>query len=513
MQQTNTNNIEAASAAKAKKVLIFIVCYNAEKSIESVLDRIPKDIWESKSFSTEILIIDDQSPDRTFDTAEEYRRRHPQRNLTVLANPKNQGYGGNQKIGYWYAIKKGFDVVVLLHGDGQYAPEYLGQMIEPILDGEADVVLGSRMIHRLDALKGHMPLYKWIGNQTLTFIQNRLMRTRLSEFHTGYRAYSVPALASVPFEHNSNYFDFDTDIIIQMLQTQKHVREIPIPTFYGDEISRVNGIKYGVRIIRSCVLSQAIKLGIYYHPKFDYEPNSNRRYKEKFGYPSSHQFAVDQIQPDTTVLDISGGPDSMPEKLTAKNVKTISICENPQPRRQENSWKSIEANIEEYDFENEFGSIDFILILDVLEHLKSPEKLLCRLRHRFSMDYPKLIITTANVSFLPVRFGLLFGGFHYGNRGILDMDHKRLFTFSTLQRTLEINGYEVIEKRGLPAPFPLAIGDGWLARFLLLINRILIFFSKGLFAYQVAVIAKPLPTLEHLLQDAHEAKMEKLGAQ
>lgn len=510
MQQTNTNNIEAASAAKAKKVLIFIVCYNAEKSIESVLDRIPKDIWESKSFSTEILIIDDQSPDRTFDTAEEYRRRHPQRNLTVLANPKNQGYGGNQKIGYWYAIKKGFDVVVLLHGDGQYAPEYLGQMIEPILNGEADVVFGSRMIHRLNALKGHMPLYKWIGNQVLTFIQNRLMRTRLSEFHTGYRAYSVPALASVPFEHNSNYFDFDTDIIIQMLQTQKHVREIPIPTFYGDDISRVNGIKYGLRIIRSCVLSQAIKLGIYYHPKFDYEPNSNRRYKEKFGYPSSHQFAVDQTQPDTTVLDISSGPDLMPEKLAAKNIKTISICENPQPRRQENSWKSIEADIEEYDFENEFGSIDFILILDILEHLKSPEKLLCRLRHRFSRDYPKLIITTANVGFFPVRFGLLFGGFHYSNRGILDMDHKRLFTFSTLQRTLEINGYEVLEKQGLPAPFPLAFGDGWLARLLLLINRILIFFSKGLFAYQIAVIAKPLPTLEHLLQDAHEAKMDKL---
>lgn len=255
MQQVNANSSETASTAETKKVLIFIVCYNAEKSIESVLDRIPKDIWESKSFSTEILIIDDQSPDRTFHMAEEYRRRRPQWNLTVLYNPKNQGYGGNQKIGYWYAIKKGFDAVVLLHGDGQYAPEYLGQMIEPILGGEADVVFGSRMIHKLDALKGHMPMYKWIGNQILTFIQNRLMKSHLSEFHTGYRAYSVPALASVPFEHNSNYFDFDTDIIIQMLETQKRVKEIPVPTFYGDEISRVNGIKYGIRIIRSCLLS------------------------------------------------------------------------------------------------------------------------------------------------------------------------------------------------------------------------------------------------------------------
>jgi hypothetical protein len=201
----------------------------------------------------------------------------------------------------------------------------------------------------------------------------------------------------------------------------------------------------------------------------------------------------------------------MPEELAAKNVKTTSICENLQLKRRENSWKSIEANVEQYDFEDEFGSIDFILALDILEHLKSPEKLLHKLRHRFSRDYPKLIITTANVSFFPVRFGLLFGGFHYSNRGILDMDHKRLFTFSTLQRTLEINGYEVLEKRGLPAPFPLAIGDGRLARFLLLINRILIFFSKGLFAYQIAVVARPLPTLEHLLQNAHKAKNKKLS--
>jgi glycosyltransferase involved in cell wall biosynthesis len=512
MQEINEDKNKSVPAVESKKkVLIFIVCYNAEGSIESVLGRIPKDIWESKSFSTEILIIDDQSSDRTFYAAEDYSSRHPEQKLTVLYNPKNQGYGGNQKIGYCYAIKKGFDVVVLLHGDGQYAPEYLGQMIQPILDGEADVVFGSRMIHRLDALKGHMPLYKWIGNQALTFIQNKLMKSHLSEFHTGYRAFSVPALASVPFEYNSNYFDFDTDIIIQMLQTQKRVKEISIPTFYGDEISRVNGIKYGMRIIRSCFLSQAIKLGIYYHPKFDYEPGSNKRYKEKFGYPSSHQFAAEQVQPGTTVLDISGGPDSMPEKLATKNVRTVSICENLQPRRRKNSWKCIEADIEQYNFENEFDNIDFILILDILEHLKSPENLLRRLRYRFSRDCPKLIITTANVSFLPVRFGLLFGGFHYSNRGILDMDHKRLFTFSTLHRTLEINGYEIVRKQGLPAPFPLALGSGRLARFLLMINRILIFFSKGLFSYQIAIIARPLPTLEHLLEDAYEAKKKKLS--
>ena len=512
MRENNENKREPVPATEnKKKVLIFIVCYNAEGSIESVLDRISKDIWESKSFCTEILIIDDQSSDRTFYAAEDYASRRPERKLTILYNPKNQGYGGNQKIGYCYAMKNGFDAVVLLHGDGQYAPEYLGQMVQPILDGEADAVFGSRMIHRLDALKGRMPLYKWVGNQVLTFIQNHIMRSHLSEFHSGYRAYSVPALASVPFEYNSDHFDFDTDIIIQLLDTQKRIKEIPIPTFYGDEISRVNGIKYAIRIIRACILSRMMRLGIYYHPKFDYEPASNYRYKEKFGYPSSHRFALEQVRPGATVVDIGCGPGFMAAQLALKNGKTISIDLQIQPQTRKNSWKCIEVDVEQYDFDDDFGKVDYILALDIIEHLKSPESLFRTLRRRFSQDVPDLIITTGNVAFFPVRISLLFSGFHYGRRGILDMDHTRLFTFSSLCRTLEVNGYEIVKKKGVPAPFPLALGDGWLARFLLLVNRVLIFFSKSLFSYQVAIIARPLPTLEHLLEDAHKAKKKKLS--
>ncbi len=513
MQKDYENNDKPVAVNEdKKKVLIFIVCYNAEHSIESVLDRIPKDIWESKRFSTEILIIDDQSPDRTFYAAEDYSRRYPEWNLTVLYNPKNQGYGGNQKIGYFYAIKKDFDVVVLLHGDGQYAPEYLGRMIQPILDGEADAVFGSRMIRRSDALKGRMPLYKWFGNQILTFIQNRIMKSHLSEFHTGYRAYSVSTLKSIPFQCNSNYYDFDTDIIIQLMDTGNRIKEIPVPTFYGDEISRVNGIKYAVRILRSCLLSKLNKMGIYYHPKFDYESSAQHHYQEKFGYPSSHQFALDEVRDGATVLDIGCGPGFMAKRLSSKNVKVISIDHQIQPETINNSWKYIETDIEKYEFNDEFGKIDYILLLDVIEHLKSPERLLQVLRQRFSRDRPEIIITTANIGFFSMRIGLLFGRFGYGRRGLLDMDHKRLFTLSALQRTLEINNFDVVKKCGVPAPFPLALGDGFLARLLLIINRILIGISKGLFSYQIAVIATPQPTLEHLLEDAHEAKNKKLGA-
>ena len=186
------------------KVLILIVSYHAEQFIQAVLNRIPAEIWQNERFDTEVLIIDDQSQGSDLRPR---RRLRPaaagKTNITVLYNPKNQGYGGNQKIGYHYAIDKGFDAVVLLHGDGQYAPEHLRAMIAPLLDNTADVVLGSRMINRADALRGKMPFYKWIGNQILTFCQNRILGSNLAEFHTGYRAFRVSALASIPFERNS----------------------------------------------------------------------------------------------------------------------------------------------------------------------------------------------------------------------------------------------------------------------------------------------------------------------
>ncbi|MGA2915009.1 MAG: bifunctional glycosyltransferase/class I SAM-dependent methyltransferase [Sedimentisphaerales bacterium] len=493
-----------------KKVLIFIVCYNAESTIEAVLDRIPQTIWNNEYYNSEVLIIDDQSFDKTFDRAHNYCRLHPERHITVLYNPRNQGYGGNQKIGYCYAIKQGFDAVVLLHGDGQYAPEYLDQMIKPIIENEADVVFGSRMINRISALKGRMPFYKWIGNQILTSIQNKIIKSRLSEFHSGYRAYSIKTLSEIPFEFNSNYFDFDTDIIIQLVDTGKRIKEIPIPTFYGDEICRVNGIRYAIRIIGSCIRSRLNKIGLYYHPKFDYGRGSNAHYESKFGYASSQQFALDNVKLGATVIDIGCGPGFIAEKLKEKGVQTVSIDLQIQPQVKENSWKYVEADVEKYDFNDDFGKVDCVLALDIIEHLKSPEQFLLTLRQRFSKDNPAIIITTGNIAFLPMRLSLLWGSFNYGKRGILDLSHTRLFSFYSLIRTLENAGYEVVKKQGIPAPFPLAVGRGKMADFLLWVNKILILISKALFSYQIAVMAKPLPTLEHLLDDAHKAKDKKI---
>ncbi|MGA1031067.1 MAG: glycosyltransferase family 2 protein [Ilumatobacteraceae bacterium] len=229
------------------KIGILVVAYEASATLESVLNRIPAEFCSTLHT---ILVCDDASSDDTFQVGMRVKQSRPDLPLEVIRRPVNLGYGGNQKAGYRWMIDHGLDVVVLLHCDGQYAPEFLPFMVAPIVDGRADVVFGSRMLERGAALRGGMPKYKFVGNKILSFLQNRIAGVSLSEWHSGYRAYSVASLARVGFELNADYYDFDTQIILQMIESHQRILEIPIPTFYGDELSRVNGIRYGWRILK-----------------------------------------------------------------------------------------------------------------------------------------------------------------------------------------------------------------------------------------------------------------------
>ena len=227
------------------KIGVLIVAFNAQETLTKVLDRIPSDFVKQIDA---ILVCDDASTDDTHKVGLSYQSKS-QLPLTIVRHEINLGYGGNQKTGYQWALEKNLDLVVLLHGDGQYAPEYLPQMVESIVSGRADVVFGSRMITQGGARQGGMPLYKFVGNKILTTLQNRLAKVSLTEWHSGYRAYSVASLRRINFLKNSDYFDFDSQIILQMIGARQRIVEIEIPTFYGDEISRVNGIKYGIKIL------------------------------------------------------------------------------------------------------------------------------------------------------------------------------------------------------------------------------------------------------------------------
>jgi glycosyltransferase involved in cell wall biosynthesis len=227
------------------KLGILVVAYNAEKTITSVISRIPKNLHNDIH---SILISDDYSTDATYEISKDLGR-NSNLPITVFRQPKNLGYGGNQKFGYQWAIDNNLELVVLLHGDGQYAPEYLSNILNPLIQDEADVVFGSRMILKGGALKGGMPYYKFIGNKILTFLQNRITYQNFSEWHSGYRAYRVSFLSRANLFELSNGFRFDTQIILKMIQLRARIIEVPIPTFYGEEVSRVNGILYAFEIL------------------------------------------------------------------------------------------------------------------------------------------------------------------------------------------------------------------------------------------------------------------------
>ncbi|HME06555.1 MAG TPA: glycosyltransferase family 2 protein [Bryobacteraceae bacterium] len=237
------------SACEEKRIGILIVTYNAVSTIPKVLKRIPPHVWENVE---EVVIFDDASPDPTYEVAMGIKMLSGIPKLNVLKNPKNLGYGGNQKAGYRYFIDRGFDIVVLLHGDGQYAPEILAQMYHPLVREQADAVFGSRMMKTYGGpLKGGMPLYKYLGNRILTSYENWSLGLHLTEFHSGYRAYNLHALKRIDLSRMTNQFHFDTEIIIKLHHQGFHIAEIPVPTYYGDEVCYVNGLRYARDILRA----------------------------------------------------------------------------------------------------------------------------------------------------------------------------------------------------------------------------------------------------------------------
>lgn len=486
-----------------KRVLIFIVAYNAEKTISSVLSRIPEEL---RCKNVEVLIIDDSSKDDTFGAGLKHEDPESHFKITVLRTPTNQRYGGNQKLGYRYAIDKGFDVVALVHGDGQYAPEKLPALIEPLIKGEADAVFGSRMINKQDALKGGMPMYKWIGNQVLTAIENRILGTQLSEFHSGYRLYSTKALARIPFERNSNDFHFDTDIIIQLVFAGMKIVEIPIPTFYGDEICHVNGIKYAWDCCRSVLRAKFHAMNLLYDRKFDVG-QIELTYDLKLGFASSHTFAIDSVREGATVLDIGCGQGYVADEMAPKAKRIVGIDqyvrESTKPNVEFRKW-----DLDADKFPVEVAEFDQIFMLDVIEHLLDPEVFMEQLRAASAYKRPEIVLTTANIGFFITRFMLFLGHFNYGRKGILDRTHTRLFTFNSLRELFEQTGFKVEEMRGIPAPFPKALGDNFIGRTLVALNQLGIKILRGLFSYQIYVRARALPTVPALLAETEKTSAE-----
>jgi glycosyltransferase involved in cell wall biosynthesis len=233
--------VPVSQASPGAKVVVVMPARNAARTLARTVEGIPTE-WVD-----EVIIVDDKSTDETLAIA-----RRLSQEVHLVWHPHNVGYGGNQKTCYLEALQRGADVVVMLHPDGQYEPSLIPSMIEPILAGRADLVLGSRFLTPGAALAGGMPRWKYAANRLLTAVENRILGTDYAELHTGYRAYSRDLLLSVPWLRNSLDFAFDSELLFQAVYFGHRSEEIPCRTIYDEDDSNVSfsqGVVYGTKTL------------------------------------------------------------------------------------------------------------------------------------------------------------------------------------------------------------------------------------------------------------------------
>ena len=473
------------------RIAVVVVAYNAASTLAGVLDRLPSSF---RARSPEIVICDDASSDTTYLVGTDYQRQSDMA-ITVIRQPRNLGYGGNQKVAYRWAIERGFEIVVLLHGDGQYAPEAIEDIVAPFQQSSCDAVFGSRMIDPGSARLGGMPLYKYVGNRILTRFSNGLTGMDLSEWHSGYRAYRVDALKEIPFETNSDGFDFDTQIILQFREAGKSIVEVPIPTYYGNEICYVNGMKYAKDVAKDVARYKLHRMG-FGSGELAFGENG---YELKFTETSSHAKLLSWLSEGgpKRVLDLGCSDGRFGELLRLAGHSVVGVDSAKLDGVADRLDGFVEADLTQGLPSDVGANFDVVVAADVLEHLADPSSLLEDMKGVLS---PRgiVLVSVPNIAHWYPRLKILLGRFDYERRGIFDAGHLRFFTRRSFERMLRGAGMRVrrqavsglpvdVVGRGGPAPDRVLRVVGWL-------DRLGLVLSPDMFGYQLLFELEPAPS-------------------
>jgi 2-polyprenyl-3-methyl-5-hydroxy-6-metoxy-1,4-benzoquinol methylase len=466
------------------RIAIYVVAQDAVRSLAGVLDRIPDALRERVE---EIFVFDAGSRDDTYLVGVGYKQVSGSDKLVVMRGERKQ-LGANNKRAFDHCRERGFDVVALLHADGKYAPEVLEDLIAPLERGEVDAVFGSRLLAGSPTREGY-PLHKYLAIRLLGWLQRRLLGLELTDFHCGYRAYRVEAVAELPYHENSDGLHFDTEILIQLMQKGLRIAEVPVPVYSGEEVDSVRGVGYAINVLRVLFQYWLHVRGLHEYPKFSIA----EKYVYRTSPDASHQKILALVEKDRQrILDVGCGAGYLAEALQVRGNTVVGVDARQVPGAEARMGQFLRVDLDRESIPWAGPPFQYVILADVLEHLAEPERLLAQCRKLLAED-GVLIVSVPNVAHWSVRLSLLFGRFRYTARGILDRSHLRFYTASSIRAELEAAGFEVDCVETTVPPFEDLFPEGrvlgfaarWLTRVQVLGKRL----WPALFAYQVVLRA------------------------
>ncbi len=465
--------------------LFLFDCADAA-TLRKTLERIPDSVWD---WFAEVVVVVEPQPggDPVGDALLSLAGDHP---VLIHRLPRESGFGGARKAAFEYALRKGFDHVVFIRGDGVHPPEALPSLLAPIHRDPVQVVTASRMLSGSTSLRTGMAPLRWLVHVLATGIENRILGLRLGDYDTAYRVYSCRAIERIRFQLNNNDRQFDVQILIQLRALQFPIAEVAVLPAWSEFDHEDLGIGNAFRSLGTAFEYRLHQLHVFRRGR--YFVDEDVHYTLKLSRTGSHMQVVAAIEPGRRVLDLGCSQGLLSRPLKEKDVRVVGVDIG--------SGEGIAGELEAY-YQRDLDSaldlplgreFDYVVISDVIEHLRNRHELLVESR-RFLKEGGRLIISTPNIALWFYRLSLLVGRFEYGPRGVLDRTHVHLFTRATFRREVASAGFHVVHERVTALPFEVVFRSTGRSRLVRTISGIYHALARAwpeLFAYQIILEAE-----------------------